>query len=135
MNLKDFAIKYVLCIHITLSIFSFEQTYFTQLNMASFGYDTNHKNLTTTSSISCATACRNLVQACTHAVITTIGDKNINCLLVEAGNGTRTLAIGGDEMQLWQIGKHVCNLTRARDLDFGLIGIDLFIKKRTFIGI
>ena len=135
MDLKDFAIKYVLCIHTTLSIFSFQQTYFTQLKMVSFSYNTIYKNSTTTSPISCAMACKNLVQVCTHAVTTTIADKNINCLLVEAGNGTKTLVIGGDEMQLWQIGMHVCNLTRAHNLDFGLITIDLFMKKRKFIGI
>ncbi len=105
MNFKNFALAYVLYGYRALSVLSFDQTYFIQLNTASLDYETIHKNFTTTSSISCVIECKNLVQTCTHAVTKNLGKQNIQCTLVDAGNETNTLVTTSEEMQLWTIGK------------------------------
>ena len=105
MNFKNFALAYVLYGYIALSVFSFDQTYFIQLNTASLDYETINDNFTTTSSISCVIKCKNLVQTCTHAVAKNLGNQNIQCTLIDTGNETNTLVTSSEEMQLWTVGK------------------------------
>ena len=102
MRFKSFGV--VLPIFIISKVFGFDQTYFTQSNIASINHNGVHTNFTTKSSISCLVACKTFAQTCTHAVIKHLDNKFVQCSLIDVGNGTIELFTVGDGSKVWTKG-------------------------------
>ncbi len=103
MGLKSFA-TLLMQVYISNTL-GLDQTYFTQSNVPSLQYNVIHKNYTTRSAISCIVSCKTFAQTCTHAVLKDLDDNIIQCSLIDAVNGTTSLAIAEDGSRLWTKGK------------------------------